>query len=194
MAGAELLGASGPKADAELIHLACSGLQELGIRDYRLVIGITDVLEGYLRKLGLRKQLLNFLLRNMENLRKRGLTDVLESLRAIYPEFEIEDGDRSGASGSEAENSQQLISVLREMSDGEAHQAITDFLHSLNIRIDTNRVEGEVIDRLLHKIRGGRAESQIEGGAHLYAASQRTFRRAGCCLAGHAGACRRLRS
>ena len=153
MAGAELLGASGPKADAELIHLACSGLQELGIRDYRLVIGITDVLEGFLRKLGLRKQLLNFLLRNMENLRKRGLTDVLESLRAIYPEFELEGGDLSGASGSEAENSQQLISVLREMSDGEAHQAITDFLHSLNIRIDTNRVEGEVIDRLLHKIR-----------------------------------------
>ena len=39
------------------------------------------------------------------------------------------------------------------MSDGEAHQAITDFLHSLNIRIDTNRDEDEVIDRLLHKIR-----------------------------------------
>ena len=43
--------------------------------------------------------------------------------------------------------------MLRQMSDGEAHQAITDFLHSLNIRIDTNRDEDEVIDRLLHKIR-----------------------------------------
>ncbi|MCE2472007.1 MAG: ATP phosphoribosyltransferase regulatory subunit, partial [Anaerolineae bacterium] len=49
--------------------------------------------------------------------------------------------------------SQQLIKVLREMTDGEAHQAITDFLHSLNIRIDANRAEGEVIERLLHKIR-----------------------------------------
>ncbi len=153
LSGAELLGAAGPRADAEIIHLACSGLEQAGIRDYKLVIGQSDVLEGFLHGLGLRKQLVNFLLRNMENLRKRGSDAVVASLQEIYPEY---DGDAATAVGSEmagGAQSQQLINVLREMTDNEAHQAITDFLRSLNIRIDSNREDGEVVERLLHKIR-----------------------------------------
>ena len=153
MTGAELVGAKGPKADAEILYLACSGLERIGIRDYKLVLGHTDVLEGFLRGLGLRKQLLNHLLRNMENMRKRGMAHVVESLREIYPEFEFSATDLGQTEQAIDEKSQRLINVLRGMSDGEARQAITDFLHSLNIRIDTNREEGEVIDRLLHKIR-----------------------------------------
>ena len=153
LSGAELLGAKGPRADAEIINLACSGLEHVGIRDYKLVIGQTDVLEGFLQGLGLRKQLVNFLLRNMENLRKRGIDAVVESLREIYPEYESAAATAVGSEAAGGEQSQQLINVLREMTDGEAHQAITDFLHSLNIRIDSNREEGEVIERLLHKIR-----------------------------------------
>ena len=51
--------------------MACRGLEKVGLNDYKIVIGHTAALEGYLRQLGLRKQLLNHLLRNMENLRKR---------------------------------------------------------------------------------------------------------------------------
>ena len=149
LAGAELLGAGGSVADAEILHLACSSLEELGIRRYRLTIGHTEALEGFLRGLGLRKQLLNFLLRNMENVRKRGMPFVVESLREIYPELDLEGDHRS----AEAERRQRLIDVLRGMPDDDARQAISDFLHSLKIHIDTNRDESEVIDRLLHKIR-----------------------------------------
>ncbi len=149
LAGAELLGAAGPRADAELLHLACSGLERLGIRDYRLVIGITDVLEGFLAKLGLRRQLHNFMLRNMENLRKRGRPSIVDALRALYPEFE----DQPEGAAAEHTSSQQLVALLREMSDDEAQLAISDFLRSLNIRIATNRDESDVIDRLLRKIR-----------------------------------------
>ena len=103
--------------------------------------------------LGLRKQLVNFLLRNMENLRKHGVDSVLESLESIYPEFQSTEIPPGESQTSAEDKSQQLIKVLREMTDGEAHQAVTDFLHSLNIRIATNRDEGEVIERLLRKIR-----------------------------------------
>ena len=153
MTGAEMLGASGARADAEILQLACSGLEAIGISDYKLVIGHTDVLEGFLRKLGLRKQLLTFLLRNMENLRKRGLDYVVDSLRDVFPEFELAADEGEMAEAVDDKKSQQLIKVLREMTESEAQQAITDFLHSLNIRIATNRDEAEVIDRLLHKIR-----------------------------------------
>ncbi len=148
LCGVELIGAAGPLADAELIHLACGALERLGIRDYELRIGHSAVLQALLDKLALRNQLRSFLLRNMENLRKRGRAQLVDSLRAIYPEY-----DAAADEGRPAGDGQQLMNVLRDMSDDEAHQAITDFLGSLSIRIDTNRDESEVIDRLLHKIR-----------------------------------------
>ena len=160
LTGAELLGAGGPRADAELLHLACSGLRLLGVTDYRLTIGHTALLEAFLNRLGLRKQLVNFLLRNMENLRKRGLGAVLESLESIYPEFQ--GAALAGESAGDAVTSGRLVSVLREMTDSEAHQAVTDFLHSLNIHIATNRDEGEVIERLLSKIREDRQAPKLQ--------------------------------
>ena len=159
--GAELLGADTLMADAEMLHLACSGLEKLGIRKYRLVIGHTDVLGGFLDGLGLRKQLLNFLLRSMENIRKRGMPFVLESLREIYPELELTAADLGQPEKPVPDKSRQLVHVLRGMSGGEAKQAIADFLRSLNIRIDANRDENEVIDRLLHKIREDQQEPKL---------------------------------
>ncbi len=153
LCGVELIGAAGPLADAELLHLACSGLERLGIHDYELRIGHTQVLQTLLDKLALRYQLRSFLLRNMENLRKRGRAQLVDSLRAIYPDYDAAAAVGRADAGQPAGDGQQLINLLRDMSDDEAHQAITDFLRSLSIRIDTNRDEGEVIDRLLHKIR-----------------------------------------
>lgn len=153
VAGAELLGAAGPLADAEILYLACSGLEALGLRKYRLVVGHSEVLEGFLTSLGLRRQLLNYLLRNMENVRKRGMDAVIDSLCDLYPDLAGLATAEASSRPADGSKSQRLIDLLREMSDGEAHQAITDFLRSLNIRIDTNRDEDEVIDRLLHKIR-----------------------------------------
>ncbi len=151
VSGAELLGARGPRADAEILRLACSGLERLGIREYTLTIGNTALLEGFLNRLGLRKQLVNYLLRNMENLRKRGVESLLESLRQIYPDLASDAGPPSEEPAND--KSPQLIKVLREMTESEAHQAVADFLHSLNIHIASNRDEAEVIDRLLGKIR-----------------------------------------
>ena len=152
--GVEMVGAEGAVADAEILYMACKGLEKLGIRGYKLVIGHSGVLEDFLHELRLRKQLLNFLIRNMENIRKRGMPYVIELLKEIYPDLAFSADDLQTQTEATAnKQSQQLINVLKEMSNEEAHQAITDFLHSLNIRIDTNRGEHEVIDRLLHKIR-----------------------------------------
>lgn len=153
MTGVELLGAKGAVADAEMLYMACMGLEQLGITRYKLIIGHTDVLEEFLNRLGLRKQLLNFLIRNMENIRKRGMPSVIKSLQEIFPEIDFEADEIQIGTADDTTQSQQLIDVLKEMSNEEAHQAITDFLHSLNIRIETNRGEDAVIDRLLHKIR-----------------------------------------
>ncbi len=161
MTGAELLGAAGAQADAELLYMACRGLEQAGLTDYRLVIGHMAALEGFLRQLGLRKQLHNHLLRNMENLRKRGINHVIESLQAFVPDFDFAAAEGVAVVGEEEASGQQLINVLREMSDEEARGAITEFLRSLNIRIDSKRDEVEVIDRLLHKIREDEQGSKL---------------------------------
>lgn len=153
MTGAEMLGAGGLMADAEMLHLACAGLEKLGIRGCKLVIGHTEALKGFLRELGLRQQLSIFLLRNMENIRKRGLPFVVESLRGVYPQLEFTAADLQRPDETNPIASRQLVHALREMSDADAHQAIADLLRSLNIHMDANRDESEVIDRLLYKIR-----------------------------------------
>ena len=151
LAGAEALGLAGPLADAELLYLACSGLERLGITKYELVVGHTGALSRLLRSLGLREQLVNLLLRNMENVRKRGMGAVVDALRELYPDL-AEAWQEAEADG-ETDKSEGLVAVLREMNENEAHQAIADFLRGLNIRIDSNRGEDEIIDRLLGKIR-----------------------------------------
>lgn len=174
MAGVEMIGINGAVADAEMLYLACQGLEKLGIPRYTAIIGHTGILQEFLDKLGLRKQLLNFLIRNMENIRKRGMAYVIDSLREIFPniDFTADDVKSDTDNGSNPRQSQQLINVLRQMSDDEAHQAVTDFLHSLNIRIDdTSRDERDVIDRLLHKIRedhqGPKLKQALEFMHHL---------------------------
>ncbi len=67
--GCELLGASGPLADAEVIHLALDGLAAVGIRG-RLVLGHVGLVLEYLERLPLRHRARDWLLWSMERLRK----------------------------------------------------------------------------------------------------------------------------
>ncbi|MBV9172516.1 MAG: ATP phosphoribosyltransferase regulatory subunit, partial [Chloroflexi bacterium] len=51
--GVELIGAAGPAADAEVLHLACAGLKAVGIERYRLVIGHLGATLQLLGQLGM---------------------------------------------------------------------------------------------------------------------------------------------
>ncbi len=153
LCGAELLGAAGPLADAEVIHLACRGLESLQISHTKLIIGHTGILEGFLSALGLRNQLQSFLLRNMENVRKRGMSFVIEALGELFPDLGVSADGLADQHTSGDGKSQRLIAILREMNEDEARGAIAGLLNSLNIRIDASRADDEVVDRLLRKIR-----------------------------------------
>src|SRR5437879_1769826 len=50
--GIELVGASGAAADAEVLHLACAGLESVGITRYRLVVGHLGAALQLLAQLG----------------------------------------------------------------------------------------------------------------------------------------------
>ncbi len=73
--GCELLGAEGPVADAEVIHLALEGLRAVGIEG-RLVLGHVGLVLEYLNRLPLRQRARDWLIWSMERLRKERPVDL----------------------------------------------------------------------------------------------------------------------
>jgi histidyl-tRNA synthetase len=67
--GCELLGAAGPAADAEVIHLALEGLEANGV-DGHLVLGHVGLVLDYLNRLPLRQRARDWLVWSMERVRK----------------------------------------------------------------------------------------------------------------------------
>ncbi|MCU0495960.1 MAG: ATP phosphoribosyltransferase regulatory subunit [Anaerolineae bacterium] len=155
--GVELIGASGALAEGEIMHLACTGLDRIGIQQYQLVMGHIGILTEFLNHIGLEGQLRSFLIFNMELLRKQGqgLSELLDRIHTIYPMFQRSSDDSAPFTENtlNENRSQKLIDLLKHMDESEARQAVIDFLFSLNITLDSNRDENEIVDRLLSKIR-----------------------------------------
>src|SRR5947209_14059172 len=64
--GVELIGASGAAADAELLYLACAGLESVGITRYRLTIGHLGATLQLLGQLGMTEHAQGLVLDQME--------------------------------------------------------------------------------------------------------------------------------
>ena len=80
--GCELLGAAGPVADAEVIHLALAGLAAAGVRGH-LVLGHIGIVLDFLDRLPLRQRARDWLVWGMERLRKGQTVDVQSELAGL---------------------------------------------------------------------------------------------------------------
>jgi histidyl-tRNA synthetase len=80
--GGELIGAPAPRPDAEMIALACQGLEAVGITTYRVMIGHVGLARTLLGGLGLPERTQGALMWNMERLRTQGVSAVREYLAA----------------------------------------------------------------------------------------------------------------
>jgi histidyl-tRNA synthetase len=81
-AGVELIGGQGSPADAEIIHLALEGLQNVGVRG-NLVIGHIGIVLDFLNRLPLRQRARDWLIWSMERLRKGQVVDLEEELSGL---------------------------------------------------------------------------------------------------------------
>ncbi len=81
--GAELVGASGPLADAEVLSLALQGLRILGLRDYHITLGHVGIPSEWLACLGLSERVRLFLLGHLSELAQgpEGMSRVEDELR-----------------------------------------------------------------------------------------------------------------
>ncbi len=116
--GCELLGASGPLADAEVIHLALDGLASVGVHG-RLVLGHVGLVLEYLERLPLRHRARDWLLWSMERLRKGRSVDLETEITGLTSGDRLADlfDQMSGALGQVP--SEQLeswvLAVLNEV-------------------------------------------------------------------------------
>lgn len=96
MLGGELLGAAGANADAEAIGMAAQGLEALGITPYHVVVGHIGLLGKLLDQFQLDRRIRQFMLNNIENLRRadrgRAYVEAQLALLATVPESTKADG------------------------------------------------------------------------------------------------------
>ncbi len=142
---AELIGASGPAADSEILALTCRGLEAAGITDYRLVIGHVGLILSALRGFQLDQRIQRVLLAQLENLRRegRGIGYVREQVERFY----------AGPS--------EEVSAEAPNGDAAFESSLSHILESLRLGPVGNRTPAEIAARLLKKQRRARQKPEL---------------------------------
>lgn len=165
--GVELLGASGPAADAEVIHLALAGLADLGLSDCTLRLGHLGVVGALLTSLKLDDRVRDWFLWSMEQLRQRGDEGLHRNLRALLANQAAANGGGERADldalnlGPELADFENL--VLDNLSDDRAHTTVLGLLRGAGVELSgSSRPPEEIVERLLVKLRRPRASFDID--------------------------------
>ena len=155
--GAELVGAGGDDADIEIVSLAVSGLQRLGLDCFRLRIGHLGVLHSLLDAFGLSEPAKLFIIGNMNALGEGGVN--VEGLMKHA-------GDVGLLSGS-VDLGLGLESALESMSTESAEEFIHDVLKESMPEPMGRRTTDHIITRLLSKVRQANCPEEFERALRL---------------------------
>ena len=170
--GIELVGASGAIADAEVLHLACAGLESVGVKRYRLVVGHLGAALQLLAQLGMSEHAQGLVLDQMEPIaRGRVTTDA-----AVARVVDLLGGPISNGLASEAVPG--LPSSLADLPPEQATAIAADILGRASLPVEGGaRQPAHIIQRLLAKARRPdptdqvRAAFEFVGELHAAAAA-----------------------
>ncbi|MBI2862709.1 MAG: ATP phosphoribosyltransferase regulatory subunit [Chloroflexi bacterium] len=165
--GVELIGSASPLADAEVLALACQGVEAIGLSDYRVVIGHLSIVRDLLRQLGLDQRLQGYFLESLDRLGKPGYSRaaVLQRLGDLYPSL-----IRGGGDGIDP----QLRQTLARLDEGEARGLVEELLRTMGPQtVVGGRSATEIAERLVAKIRLGDQTQIVERALDLIEALKR---------------------
>ena len=142
--GVELLGGTAPRADAEVIGLACKGLKAAGVDSWVLTLGHVGVARALLSGLSLPERTASQLLWSMERLRRSGR----DALRAQF----IEQSD-----------DEFNLGPLVDLPDDQLADLLAMTIRAMGLSLDsTSRPAEAIVGRLVGKLRRGTAEPSID--------------------------------
>lgn len=158
--GVELIGAAAPVADAEVIHLACAGLDRLGLRDYRVVVGHIGIAQSFLSGLALDERVRDWLTWSMEDLRRHGEEQVHHALEGMLPAS-------NGASGALPDEMAGLVDEAAEGWSGlppeEAQRVVLRVLRGAGFDLSgSRRSPEEIASRLVEKLARRSSNRDVE--------------------------------
>ena len=170
--GAELIGSADITADAELLTLAAGIPAELGITDYCVRLADLDVLDSVLDTAAVSERARSFIIANMNRI--SGAVDgsssspgnaSIDALLRRAAELHIIAG------GPLASDESDLAAAVAGLSDDEARSVLGGFMRWRDAAASPlgRRSPDEIINRLLHKLRGGDAPDAVRRGLTLAA-------------------------
>lgn len=151
--GVECIGAAGPAADAEVLHLACALLQRVGLAEYRLVVGHLGVVLQFLAQLGLGERGQGLILAEMENLGRRQVEEAAVAARIA--------GLLGASSGGAAADG--LGDLVEQFGGERAALIAADLLQLGRISLESgSRSPEDIIGRLLARARRADQRAAVE--------------------------------
>jgi histidyl-tRNA synthetase len=145
--GGELIGAAGPAADAEVLAAACGALEQVGVRDYRLVVGHLGVALQLLAQLGIDERGQALIIGQLEALARKQAdpTAVIERVALLL-------GAPAGDASADGRDDGALGALLAQFGAEEAARLATALLHHASLPLDGGvRSPAEIVERLLAK-------------------------------------------
>ena len=146
--GVELVGGPAPRADAEILALACAGLDAAGASEYTVRVGHVGLLRELLAGLGLAERTQGALIWGMERMRAEGADAVRARLREGEPPHGLE--------------------LPPGLDDEQATNWLLSTLEAMQIELSTGtRPPEQVVARLLRKLRRRDEQPAVERAIDL---------------------------
>jgi histidyl-tRNA synthetase len=145
--GVEMIGAAAPRADAEVLGMACAGLQAASVIGYRITLGHIGIIRALLGSLGVSERTRSVLTWSLERMRARGVDAVRDALLN-----EIE-GEREGFD----------TTLLDGLDDTQAEGLLLHTLRSIGVNLQFGtRPPEEIVRRLVRTLRRTDQRATIE--------------------------------
>ena len=159
--GGELIGSSDISADVELLNLALTVPSQLGLTDWSLQLADLDILDSLLDPVGVSERARSFIIQSMPRLRAG---------RSAVPDF-LEEGRHlhlvGGSNGSVDPEDAALRQAVQGLDDTQARSVLLGLLQWNSADQLGQRTPEDVVERLLHKIRGTDDEDTLRHGLEL---------------------------
>ena len=154
--GAELLGASTVLADVEILDLAARVPARIGLSAYSLEVSDLDVVHSVLDAVGVSERAKSFIVNSASSLRegRSSVAGVLERATALH---------MTGREGDD----EYLGQAIAGLDDSQARNVILGIMQWSAADQLGQRDPGEVVDRLLSKLRGGDDPSSLRRALEL---------------------------
>ena len=159
--GGELIGSSEIAADVELLNLAVAVPAQLGLDGWSLQLADLDILDSLLEPVGVSERAKSFIVQSMPRLREG---------RSAVPKL-LEEGRHlhlvGGSNGFIDSEDAALRQAVQGLDDTQARSVLLGLLQWNSADQLGQRTPEDVVERLLHKIRGADNEGKLRQGLEL---------------------------